>query len=116
MTISSEFFAMHRMINPATMNIPAVGPTDQARMIALIARMRNSADRNAGASLGAAAGSPHKGGNISVIATTSGRMRQIQGTVVELDPRTAVSTGSLIVEDTNTGELVQLPAPVVMEG
>ncbi len=105
---------MRRMMNLATMNIPAVGSTDQARMIGLIARMRSSASRNADTSLPVTSGSPHKGGNISVTATTSGQMRQIQGTVVELNPRTAVSTGSLIVEDTNTGELVQLPAPMVL--
>jgi len=43
------------------------------------------------------------------------QMKKIEGTVVELEPRTPVSTGRLLVRDSSSGELVELPAPMLLE-
>ena len=101
------------MMAPAV-NITALGQPDQARMIDLVARFR-AAGRSPEIVFSDANGWPRKGGNVSVITSTAGQMKKIQGTVVELEPRTSVSSGRLVVRDNLTGAVVELPAPVILE-
>ena len=100
------------MILP-TVKILALGQPDQARMIDLIARVRAAAGRSAVVALSDASVLPCKGGSVSVVATAAGQMKRIEGTVVDVEPRTMVSSGRLVVQDNLTGALVELPAPVV---
>jgi hypothetical protein len=62
-----------------------------------------------------ATGWPQKGDSVSLVTSSSGRMRKIEGTVVELEPRTSVSLGRLLVRDNVTGALIELPAPETVE-
>jgi hypothetical protein len=98
-----------------TVQIPASAPPDQARMIDLMKRIRAPVVRNPDVSLVDITGWPQKGQSISVVTAASGGMKQIVGTVVELEPRTAVSLGRLVVEDEATGALIELPAPITLK-
>ena len=98
------------------MRIPAIGPPDQARMIDIVARARAADGRSPAVSFSVASEWPCKGENISVVMTTAGQMRKIEGTVVAVEPRTAVSSGRLVVQDNLSGNVIELPAPVVLEG
>jgi hypothetical protein len=84
-------------------------------MINIVARIRAAAGRTSAVSFSDATGWPQKGANISVVMTTAGQMRKIEGTVVELEPRTSVSSGRLLVQDNASGRLVELPAPMMLE-
>ncbi len=84
-------------------------------MIDLVARVRAAAGRSADVALSNASDWPQTGGSISMITAAAGRMRRIEGTVVELDPQTAVSPGRMIVQDNLTGSLVELPVPEAPE-
>ena len=86
---------------------------DQARMIDLVARVRAAAGRSEAVAPANAMAMPCKGGRVSFTTTASGQMKRGEGTVVELEPRTGVSSGRLIVQDNVTGALVELPAPVI---
>ena len=84
-------------------------------MIDIVAKVRTAAARGTEVFLSDGSGWPCKGGNISVVTTTAGQMKKIEGTVVELEPRTAVSPGRLVVQDNTTGAQVELPAPTILE-
>jgi hypothetical protein len=84
-------------------------------MVDIVARVRSAGSRSFAVSLSAATGWPRKGESISVFMAAAGQMKKIEGTVVELEPRTPVSTGRLLVRDSSSGELVELPAPMLLE-
>lgn len=98
------------------MRILAIGPPDQARMIEIVGRVRSATSRNPATSISIATGWPRKGESISVVMATAGQLQKIEGTVVAMEPRTAVSSGRLLVQDNLSGKLVELPAPVEQAG
>ena len=76
----------------------------------------SSAPRSPDVTFTDSTGWPRKGGSVSVVASLAGQMKTIEGTVLELEPRTAVSSGRLIVQDNSTGEMIELPAPIILKG
>ena len=102
------------MMSP-TVKIPASAPPDQTRMIDIMNKIRATATRVLDVTFNNATGWPQKGDSVSLVTSSSGRMRKIEGTVVELEPRTSVSLGRLLVRDNVTGALIELPAPETVE-
>jgi hypothetical protein len=96
-------------------NITASGHADQARIIDLMAKVHAAGKTPSGFAVSGVTGWPQKGQNISVSTAMAGRLTTIQGTVVALEPRTAVSAGRMVVQDNTTGALVELPAPAILD-
>jgi len=84
-------------------------------MISLLSKVRPAPDRSPAVAADVSTGWPSKGGNVSIVATTSGELKKIEGTVVELEPSTAVSLGRMVVQDDTTGALLELPAPLTLD-
>ncbi len=84
-------------------------------MINIVAKVQAAGKTTPDIVVSSITGWPQKGQNISVIAAMAGKMKTIRGTVVDLEPRTAVSSGRMVVQDSTTGALVELPAPDILE-
>jgi hypothetical protein len=84
-------------------------------MIDLSSGARSPSNRSPAVTFSDVTGWPQKGQSISVMMTASGQARKIEGVVVALEPRTAVSPGRLTMQDSATGVLIDLPAPIMTQ-
>jgi len=84
-------------------------------MIDIVSRVQSPAGRSPVVTLSPGTGWPRKGDSISVVMTAAGHSRNVEGVVISLEPRTSVSAGRLLMQDTVTGQMIDLPAPVTTQ-